>query len=262
MRIILCIVLLTGGLLQSARSQENQVLSGKYAIRYCGRGPGSKAAQLQALLPVFWDHLQGVLVDVKKGTNSKAFRAFFKSQANAAYVQSVFQRMADGANILIPGEGHQGSILTRLFRPSILCLDSTIPNWQTLKKVCDLNKAASTVPNREIILLCPAFWGMEDEPSYSECPRVRRNVFVPNDYRVSYNKFGAFVHEFTHAYIGVWTKDEVYKPMEAAKLDDAASLKNPNNYALYAASMFPLLLPHLEISMAINAYLYGSSAQW
>lgn len=234
MQIHFYVLWITAAFLHFAHTQENSVWSGHYAIRYCGSGPGSKAAKLQALLPVFWNYLQHVLTDMQQGTGSKAYRAFFKSQGNAARVENIFRRMANGDNILIPGNG---PILTRLLRPSILCLDHSIPNYEGLKAVCDLGfPPATIVPNRELVVLCPGFWELDEEPYYSECPRVRRNRFSPNDHRVMYNMFGTFVHEFAHAYLGNWDTNETYKVMDAAELSAEISLKNANNYALYAAS--------------------------
>ncbi|KAL8723003.1 MAG: hypothetical protein Q9225_000619 [Loekoesia sp. 1 TL-2023] len=233
MQLHLCVLLVTAALLHFAHTQENTVWSGHYAIRYCGSGIGSKTARLQALLPHFWDYLEQVLIDVQKGTSSKAYRAFFKTQGNAARVENIFRRMANGDNVLILGNG---PILTRLLRPSILCLDPSIPNWEGLKAVCDLGSPpATTVPNRELVVLCPGFWEMDEGPDYSECPRMRRNKFGPNDHRVMYNMFGTFVHEFAHAYLGNWGTNETYKVMDAAELSAEVSLKNANNYALYAA---------------------------
>ena len=41
-----------------AIAQENLVNSGKYEIRFCGKGSGSKVAQLQVLLSQFRDDLE------------------------------------------------------------------------------------------------------------------------------------------------------------------------------------------------------------
>lgn len=61
------------------------------------------------------------------------------------------------------------------------------------------------------------------------------------NHRVAENQYGVLVHEFTHAYTHNWDPKEIYNPMEAVKLSATRSLKNPSNFALYAASeYFPL----------------------
>ncbi|KAL8899207.1 MAG: hypothetical protein Q9207_006310 [Kuettlingeria erythrocarpa] len=229
-----------GLLFQPAIAQENLASSGNYRIRYCGKGPGSKAAQLQALLPKFWAQLQLVLADVKRGTASKAYSAYFKSQDNATYVQSVFQAIADGALVQIPVDGAPSHFSSSVL-PSIICVDPSVPNVDSLLSTCN-HVAAAIVPNREIVILCDHFWTqMADRPLpvRSDCPRVRHNKFVPDDYRVMYNQFGTFVHEFAHAYIRVWNPDntETYNPTAAVNLSAERSLLNANNYALYASSV-------------------------
>ncbi len=228
-------------LCQAVFAQENLVRSGNYEIRFCGKGPGSKAAQLQRLLPQFWDDLQLVLADLERGNASKAYRAYFKFQSNAAYVESIFQAMADGAPVQIPPLRGSPSKQSHRTRPAIVCLDPKIPNLETLSAVC-VQAAASILPNNHIVLLCPAFWqGMKLRPLRRDCPRVKGNKFVPDDYRVAYNQFSVFVHEFTHAYTQNWDTKETYRPTAAVKLSAALSLRNPNNFALYAASELPLV---------------------
>ncbi|KAL8926675.1 MAG: hypothetical protein Q9208_002749 [Pyrenodesmia sp. 3 TL-2023] len=236
----LCLLLSVAGLLcQPAIAQENLAYSGNYRIRFCGAGPDSKTAQLQALLPKIWEHIQLVLHDVRRGTRSRAYRAFFKSQDNATYVESIFKAMADGALVRIPVEGAP-SDFTQPVYPSLLCVDPSLPGYDTLVAACN-NSAAAIVPNREIVVLCDDFWGqMKDRPLpvRSDCPRVRRNKFVPDDYTLMYNQFGAFVHEFAHAYTSDWDpNNEAYNPTEAVQLSAERSLMNANSYALYASSV-------------------------
>ncbi|KAI4202927.1 MAG: hypothetical protein LQ346_001900 [Caloplaca aetnensis] len=229
-------------LCQAAFAQENLVRSGNYEIRFCGKGPRSKAAQLQTLLPLFRDDLQLVLADAKRGNASKAYRAYFKSQSNAAYVESIFQAMADGAVVQIPPRRGSPSKQPHRIPPSVICLDPKIPNIDTLSKVC-VQAAASILPNSHIVLLCPSFWaGMKRGPLRWDCPRVKGNRFAPDDYRVAYNQFGLFVHEFAHAYTRNWDTRETYRPTAAVKLSAALSLRNPNNFALYAASELSFFL--------------------
>ncbi|KAL8668751.1 MAG: hypothetical protein Q9168_006629 [Polycauliona sp. 1 TL-2023] len=231
-------------LCQSAIAQENLVTSGNYQIQYCGRGPRSKAAKLQTLIPQFKNDLKLVLADAKRSSTSKAYRAYFKSPANAAYVESIFQAIADGILLRIAVPGSVPKKYHSVY-PTIVCLDPTLPNIQLYRAVCNVltpdgaKPAASIVPQSHVMILCPDFWkNMEDLPTRSECPAVRRNTFVPDDHRVMINKFGTFVHEFTHAYTHNWNPKEIYGPMDAVKLSAKLSLKNANNFALYAASEY------------------------
>ncbi|KAI4226039.1 MAG: hypothetical protein L6R36_003485 [Xanthoria steineri] len=223
-------------------AQENLATSGNYQIEYCGKGPGSKAARLQALLPQFRDNLQLVLADVKRGTKSKAYRAYFKSQANAAYVESIFQAMADGTPLQVAVPGAPSDFRRPAF-PTIVCVDPSIPIYEKLRAVCSektlgVRVLGSIVPQTHIMVVCPAFWQVLTKgPVRSDCPTVKRNKFVPDNHRVAENQYGVLVHEFTHAYTHNWDPKEVYDPMEAVKLNATRSLKNPSNFALYAASI-------------------------
>ncbi|KAI4173421.1 MAG: hypothetical protein LQ343_002954 [Gyalolechia ehrenbergii] len=230
MRFQLYIFFFITGLIRLARTQENLQTSGNYLIRYC---PSDRATQLQALLPVFRKHLQEVLTDLPLGIHSKAYQTFFKSQANIASVNRVFRRMADGDVILVPGKGPPFS---RLHLPSILCLDPSIPNSEVLYAVCGEGVVAAIVPQRELVILCEPFWAQADQPSREQCPRVRRNYFIPNDHRVADNKFGVLVHQFARAYLSNWDPEQVFSPMNAARRSKELSLTDPNNYALYAAT--------------------------
>ncbi|KAL8656851.1 MAG: hypothetical protein Q9226_002500 [Calogaya cf. arnoldii] len=241
------LIAVAGLLCQAAIAQENLVTSGNYQIQYCGKGPGSKAAQLQTLLPRFWRNTQLVLADVKRGTTSEAYRAYFKSQANAAYVESIFQAMADGAllRIAVPGAPSKHH---HPFYPTIVCVDPSTPNFKRLQTVCSVKwggakPIATMIPYSHIMVICPGFWEQaRKKPLRSDCPTVERNKFVPDDQRLILNQYSAFVHEFTHAYTSNWDPKEVYGLMDSVKLSAKSSLKNPNNFALYAASEYSSVL--------------------
>ncbi|KAL8934021.1 MAG: hypothetical protein Q9216_006109 [Gyalolechia sp. 2 TL-2023] len=229
MRFQYCIAFLAG-LLQLVHSQAGLPESPNYLIRYC---PADKTAQLQAFLPVFRKHIQTVAADVPRGIRSKAYGAFFKSPANVENIHRVFQRMAAGDVILVPGKEDP---LSRLHLPSLICLDPSVPNVEGLDAVCDDQTLAAVVPDRELVVLCDEFWKIADLPAREQCPRVRRNYYIPNDHRIILNKFGTLVHQFAHAYLSNWNRDFAYDPMDAARRSKQDSLTNPNNYALYASS--------------------------
>ncbi|KAI4277272.1 MAG: hypothetical protein LQ337_001919 [Flavoplaca oasis] len=239
------LIAVAGLLCQTAIAQENTVTSGNYRIQYCGIGPGSKAARLQTLLPQFRNNLKLVLADVKRGTTSKAYQAYFKSQANAAKVESIFQAIADGIQLHIAVPGAPSKFYHPVY-PTMLCLDPSMPNVAKLQAVCMTTRgggkpAASIIPHSQFMVLCPDFWHLRKGADRTNCPQVKRNKFVPDDHRIMINKFGVFVHEFAHAYTHKWDPKEIYSPMDAVKLSAKHSLKNANNFALYAASeYFPL----------------------
>ncbi|KAL8708916.1 MAG: hypothetical protein Q9220_006248 [cf. Caloplaca sp. 1 TL-2023] len=217
-------------------TQEYPVSSGNYLIRYCGTGPGSKAAQLQTLLPQFWEQLQLVISDVQRGVASKAFRAFFKTDESIEYVKTVFQNMADGAPVQVPVKGAP-THFTQPTRPLIMCPDPILPIYEDFMEFCEQESRplAGIFPNRELVALCPLFWDIDDVPVYGDCPYVRRNSFIPNDHEIVINRFGAFVHEFAHAYLRNWADDELYKPNEAVAMTTQRSFRSSQNYAFYAS---------------------------
>ncbi|KAL8836839.1 MAG: hypothetical protein Q9176_006072 [Flavoplaca citrina] len=228
---------LIGLLCQPSLAQENRVNSGWYEIVYCGAGPDSKAAKLQTLLPQIYEKLLLVLADVKQGVASKAFRAYFKTNDNIAYVESIFQQIAAGSPVQVPVEGAPSGF-TVPYSPMIVCVDPTTPGVNYLQEQCKGVTAASN-DNTQIVVLCDLFWTLTDRvmPRSSECPKVKYNKFHPDDHRLVQNQFGAFVHEFAHTYTGVWGTHETYEPTAAVKLSAKESLRNPQNFALYAASV-------------------------
>lgn len=236
------LIAVAGLLCQTVTAQENTVKSGNYQIQYCGKGPGSKAIRLQRLLPKFRNNLKLVLADVKRGTTSKAYQAYFKSQANVAKVESIFQAIADGIKLYIAVPGAPSKFYHPVY-PTMLCLDPSMPNVAKLQAVCSTTRdggkaAASIIPHSHFIVLCNDFWKLRKAPNRTDCPQVKRNKFVPDDHRIMINQFGVLLHELAHAYTHNWDPKEIYGPMDAVKLSAKRSLKNANNFALYAASEF------------------------
>lgn len=230
---------LTGLLFQSSFAQKNRVDSGHYIIVYCGAGPDSKAAKLQTLLPQIHEKLQIVLADVKKGVASKAFNAYFKTNDSIAHVESIFQKIAAGAAVRVPVQGAPSGF-TVPYSPMIVCVDPTTPGVDDLREKCKGVTAASN-PNTQHMILCDDFWthlATKQFPQVKGCPKVKYNRFHPDDYRVMFNQFGTFVHEFAHTYTSTWVQEETYHPTAAVQLSAEESLKNPQNFALYAASEF------------------------
>ncbi|KAL8895430.1 MAG: hypothetical protein Q9192_003637 [Flavoplaca navasiana] len=253
------LIAVAGLLCQPAVAQENTATSGNYQIYYCGEGPGSKAARLQTLLPHFRDNLKLVLADVKRGSTSKAYQAYFKSQANAAKVEAIFQAIADGIQLYVPVPGAPTKHHHPVY-PTMLCLDPRIPNVAALQAVCSATRgggkaAATIIPHSQFMVMCPDFWKLRKGPDRTDCPQVKRNKFVPDDHRIAVNKFGVFVHEFTHAYTHNWDPEEIYSPGDAVKLSAKQSLKSANNFALYAASEYSPLSAEVFSTKTFNGKL-------
>ncbi len=238
MKVHISIILIATTAISTSYAQDDFVQSGSYGIRYCGTGPGSRAATLQDILPNFLSKLRLVQADAQKGNESKAFRAFFKSQSNAPHVQGVFQRMANGRPAIIPSEGRNiGHV--RFENPNLVCLHPTMPDYEALRQQCGSTSIATTKQNRALVLLCQPYWGLDEEPEGIDCPVVRRNVFTQNnDNRMMRNQFAAFVHEMAHAYAVSWIPTEAKGIMDCVALSAGASVKNVQNFALYAASEF------------------------
>ncbi|KAI4270269.1 MAG: hypothetical protein LQ337_006778 [Flavoplaca oasis] len=218
-------------------AQQSFSTSGAYGIRYCGTGPKSKAATLQSLLPKFQGLLRLVQADAQNATKSQAFRAFFKSSPNAPYVREVFKHMADGRPAMIPGEGDAN--FGNFEKPNLVCLSPSMPGYGALKQQCGSTSIATTRRNRAFVILCDPFWQLNEEPHSLDCPVVSHNVFVQNlDDRILQNQFAAFVHEMAHAYTMSWTPADKATEgiMDCVNLNPAASVKNVQSYALYAAS--------------------------
>ncbi|KAL8880157.1 MAG: hypothetical protein Q9198_002373 [Flavoplaca austrocitrina] len=218
-------------------AQLSSSISSAYGILYCDTGPHPKAATLQTLLPKFQSLLKLVQADAQNAAESQAFRAFFKSLSNAAYVRGVFKLMTDGRPAMIPGEGDPD--LRNFEKPNLVCLSPSMPGYGALKQQCGPTSIATTRHNRAFVILCDPFWQLNEEPESLDCPVVRRNVFVQNlDDRILHNQFAAFVHEMAHAYTMSWTSAEQATEgiMDCVNLNPGASVKNVQNYALYAAS--------------------------
>lgn len=217
--------------LNIAQAQDT-VYSGNYEILFCGAGaPNSKTSQLQNGLPHILTLLQAVIADVKLGTKSPhGFAAFFKTNDNIATVQKVFQTIIDGPNVGLDDTN-----------PLFACAD---PNQDLTKKVyadC-LNRriVCFAWPQYGVIFICPAFWNLNPLPFGSSCPRLGNNVLVPDNTDLSTNQFGIVIHELVHMYAPKLTAidgetNEVYNVQAAVNLNAKDSLKNANNYALYAA---------------------------
>ena len=242
-------------------AQRSSPTSSAYGIRYCDTGPNPKAATLQTLLLKFQSLLRLVQSDAQNAAESQAFRAFFKSPSNAAYVRGVFKHMTEGRPAMVPGEGDADP--RNLEKPNLVCLSPSMPGYGALKQQCGPTSIATTRRNRAFVVLCDPFWQLNEHPESLDCPVVRRNVFVQNlDDRILHNQFAAFVHEMAHAYTMSWTSVEQATEgiMDCVNLNPRASVKNVQSYALYAASKSYNSLQFTEVERRYARLMYDVSS--
>ncbi|KAL8676480.1 MAG: hypothetical protein Q9186_007004 [Xanthomendoza sp. 1 TL-2023] len=241
MRLQLPFLIVVAAVTQAFCTQGNLTVTGNYVIRHCGAaGTRSNTDNLLALLPYFTNQLQIVLADIRLGIRSKAFRAFFKTQASVPGVESVFREMAAGYPIALETKGRNLN-QPPYEHPSLICLDPSLPDYDSKKTYCEGHEAF--VPHRggAQVQLCPDYWHLTRDPSTEQCAAVRRNRFTDNgDWDIIYNQFGVFIHEMSHLYAAAWDPemDRIRGLNECVDLSPQDSTKAAQNYALYAASKF------------------------
>ncbi|KAL8997830.1 MAG: hypothetical protein Q9169_003003 [Polycauliona sp. 2 TL-2023] len=101
------------------------------------------------------------------------------------------------------------------------------------------------------MIICDDFWkqqGSRPFPVLTDCPKVKFGKFRPDDYRVMNNQFGTFVHEFSHIYTGNFppSDQDTYHPTAAVMLSAEESIKNAQNFALYASSVVAGCTKHVN----------------
>ena len=229
---------------------DDYTSSGNYQILGCGAGqPNSQASKLQAILPHVYNNLQPVIADVALGTSSThGYWAFFKDNRNIANIKTIFQNMAAGSPVQVSSEGRDINPLSIRW-PTFVCINPGVPEVAGFYATCTQGAMGGNIPmahhvNSELIGICPLFWELADRvgeaPSISDCPRVRRNTLTPNTNNLAVQQQGQIVHELAHLYgvgsePGAWLEGEyeIYNVNDAVNLDEADSLVNAQNYALY-----------------------------
>ncbi|KAL8799263.1 MAG: hypothetical protein Q9182_006030 [Xanthomendoza sp. 2 TL-2023] len=246
MRLPLLSLIVLATAIQVSHAQADFIMTGNYVIRYCGAaGTGSKTDTLLALLPYFRDQLQIVLADVRLGVRSRAYRAFFKDQASVPQVERVFGEMAAGHPIAVETKGRY-PYEPPYEHPSLICLDSHLPDYDTKKVKCEGHDAFIPRRGGAQVQLCPDYWNLTREPSTDQCANVRRSRFTDNgDWDIIYNQFGVWVHEMSHIYAAAWDPalDRAPGLNDCVDRSPQDSAKTAQNYALYAASEFSPSIP-------------------
>ena len=241
-------ILVTAAFAQVLPHQRVQV--GNYQLFYCDHD--NHAERLTTYLEHLRGNLEKVISDVDLGVGSPhGYSAFFKGNKNKARVKRLFRNISLGKPILVlPNKGR--GIYTATYRlPTIVCVRKGIPAIAGLVKVCKENVQGATVgaafeANSELMLLCPQFWVLEEEPHGRECPTLD-STLTPNTGSLA-DRFqqSQLVHELAHMYgadggtPGAWVDGEVetYRVNDAVNLDEAHSLTNAQTYALYYSCKF------------------------
>ena len=102
--------------------------------------------------------------------------------------------------------------------------------------VCTKDIPAAAVVNSNTIYICPNFWEVRIFPTKDTCPPLVNNQLPATFPSLVDTQYGIVVHELAHLY-SPGTRGqggEVYDAQGAVELDAAASLRNANNFALYA----------------------------
>lgn len=228
--------------IQSAATDiEDTVSSGNYQIHLCNSGlPDSHASYLQVLLPQIYTNLQAVITDAQLGTASKrGYGAFFKTNDSIGQVIEMYQKMADGADILVPSVPGDSKPGMSLEKPSFFCVNEDVAGVLAYDQCLKENPNFPLVywEDSEDIVLCPLFWQhQETAVSRIDCPRLRGNTLSPNNDQLSTNQQALIVHGLVHLYQNITkSPSDVLNIQDAVNLDAKASLVNANNYALYYA---------------------------
>ena len=210
--------------------------SGNYAIQNCEKI--GRSTEILQLVPQLQQALHLVLLDLEHGTASRhGFRAFLKSNANVPVVREVFQAIANGSDV-------------KTYKPMIECLSPeglTPEQLAVYRMLCATRPgfeavSAGALPIHGLVCLCPYFWTHAAFPEVDDCPTVsgRRGQrrFVDDDGGFGETQFAVLVHELVHLYNpidGGLEYAEVYSAQECVELDARQSVRNAENWALYAA---------------------------
>lgn len=222
-------------------------VSGNYVIRNCDAGQaGSRASDLQTILPRIHETLQAVIADTELGTNSRhGFETFFHSNDTIPYVSSIFKKIAAGNAVRLRHEDPALDSKHYIGLPTIVCieLEDEAGRSETgaLSIFCRENPNMHAFRQGKYVALCPLFWEMDEEPQSMDCPRVRRNTLTANDNSLAISQQALLVHELAHVY-GVLHLDhyremriEAYNLADVAWLNQETALRNAQNYAFYYA---------------------------
>ena len=243
-----CILTICVALAVSQRPDHHHVTdraeSGNYEIDYCSAtSSGPHTAFLQTLIPYTLDSLQAVLRDVDRGTESPAFRAFFKTNNSIADVRQVFTRIINGS--AVPHVGVAPGNDDSSWAPTLVCADADQPFLQYYKVLCDgpERPVMYVLQPTKIISICPLFWTLPHVALKAACPQVNSyGELLTEPYNLRTTQFAVLVHELVHVYNTFEDQQEVYDMEDLVGLSAAESLENAQNYASYAAGEFCVYL--------------------
>ena len=230
--IVACLISGFNALPQVPQTNDS-TYSGNYKIQHCSH---NHATRFQLLLSLVRKATQNAIIDTNLGTASAhGFTAFFKTNTSEDTVRNIFQKIVQGADIdVLPYDPHG---VPDLRQPTFICVNEGHSIVQDIyDNVCTKNIPAAAVLNSNAIYICPNFWDQHIFPTIDVCPPLINNKLGLTSPNLVATQYGIVVHELAHLYgSGMWGQvREVYDAQGAVELDAAASLGNPNNYALYA----------------------------
>ena len=202
--------------------------------------------QLRTILPHLVSNVPSIVADIKHGIASRhGFRSFFKSNDNKKDVQAVFESIAHALPIFATHPDVAG-----LRPPTILCYDrrgTDEVDARNYREDCvgkagsNFISGASSMHSIASVALCDLFWLLPTEPTIEQCPIItgnRRYRKLENAIELVKNQYSILIHEFTHLYNKhdpPYDYAETYGLQGSIDLNATESLKNPANYAYYAA---------------------------
>ena len=206
-------------------------------------GCGEFTMNLGLALDQTFSSVLPALQDVDRGNNSPLFKALFKADSTKSFVRGVLHRIASHYPLYDLAPFPQ--IATT---PNFACVTEYTRGIFSFTAIdimaqCELSQggAAFWVAGVSYIFLCPAFWRVPVQPTFSDCPSVRKNQWAGPGISLANYQTYLLVHEMVHFYLGLSSlgahtvPKEVYPINDCVGLNSYNSLHNPQNYQYYVA---------------------------
>ena len=218
-------------------AHADTVHSGPYSIINCGDKARIVSANLKNARRVAEKARASSAYGVK---SPYGFKALFKSDHSRKVVADVYTDIAQGTRYP-PWRSDNATQA-----PSLFCVNDHDPRLPAnLRFNCAISEAFILATHPSVIFLCQFWWDLPAKPT--ACPRRvlfgSTIHFSSNGSELVSYRAGSLIHELAHLYIypsqrlgTIW--QEVYRLDECIALNQARSLKNAENYALFASGMY------------------------
>ena len=207
--------------------------SGNYVIQSCG----AHATGVKSLLGQAHSYIQDIIDAIDAGATLNL----------KAYIQWFYGVNPDTLGPLLKNVVRGGVVPLRIgtARPSIICLSSPFPGLTYYYDVCKSNPTARVIYIHHTggVGLCDLFFSMPLLPTSDMCGRVVPGELPATTMLVGDNititQVNGLIHGTIHAYLGSsWAlSPEVFDRNRCASLPPKQSVRNPENYNYYIASM-------------------------